>query len=375
VTDISRGHLYRYHRIYQCERCKCLFDSTEDVTQHRKSVQACELSLVPEAEGITDCIEKRLRSRKKTHRDQSEEDRWRELYLILFPETIVPSPCRFSFFSLLLPTSKHLFFHLEGRLHGNFFTPRTWFDDKPVDFEPIQEEPVIQSPGSEELTHYEEYARRELPRLVRSALDAIINDQTQPLEETLRAQLATIIRDCQDRVFSTYRSRSTPPKTMNGTQTSTSSNSFPLMDTSQNGSTVEELYHLPPPQDSGIDLLPFTGPLETKPRDRSNLFTDSGYGSDISSFTGGTHSSLSFSAGMDSTGAEISNLQSSQPTNGAPGDESTGTEPEINQGIPPDFWAGGTFEMPADENFDWNGFWEQNLVAESAIPATFPENA
>jgi hypothetical protein len=162
---------------------------------------------------------------------------------------------------------------------------------------------------------------------------------------------------------------------MNGTQTSTSSNPFPSMDTSQNGSTVEELYHLPPPQDSGIDLLPFTRPLETKPKDRSNLFTDSGYGSDISSFTEGTHSSLPFSAGIDSTGAEISNLKPSQPSNGVPGDESTGTEPEINQGIPPDFWAGRSFEMSADENFDWNGFWEQNLVAESAIPATFPENA
>ena len=75
-----------------------------------------------------------------------------------------------------------------------------------VDFEAIQDN-IMRSPESEELTSYEEYSRRELPRLFRDALEAAIADEAQPIEERLRSQLVGMIQDCQDRVFSAYRSR------------------------------------------------------------------------------------------------------------------------------------------------------------------------
>jgi hypothetical protein len=73
-----------------------------------------------------------------------------------------------------------------------------------TDFEAIQENPS-QSPDSRGLADYEDYARQELPRVFRASLEEIIRSQSQPLEDSLRSQLVTIIRDSQDRVFSRYR--------------------------------------------------------------------------------------------------------------------------------------------------------------------------
>jgi hypothetical protein len=73
-----------------------------------------------------------------------------------------------------------------------------------TDFEAIQEN-SSQSPDSRGLADYEDYARQELPRVFRAALEDIIRSQSQPLEDSLRSQLVTIIRDSQDRVFERYR--------------------------------------------------------------------------------------------------------------------------------------------------------------------------
>lgn len=48
-------------------------------------------------EGFTKEQEKKLRSRKKTHADMTDEDKWREIYMILFPDDdpeTIPSPCK-----------------------------------------------------------------------------------------------------------------------------------------------------------------------------------------------------------------------------------------------------------------------------------------
>jgi hypothetical protein len=96
-----RSHLYRYHRIFQCERCNELFVTEEVLKTHFMAVKSCELQPPSPAEGITDAIEKKLRSRKKTHREQSAEEKWKEIYGILFPNQSIPSACKFV---SLLPT-------------------------------------------------------------------------------------------------------------------------------------------------------------------------------------------------------------------------------------------------------------------------------
>jgi hypothetical protein len=57
-------------------------------------VKGCDLSLGGEVEGITDNIEKRLRSRKKTTEGQTAEERWKEIYYLIFPSEPIPGPCK-----------------------------------------------------------------------------------------------------------------------------------------------------------------------------------------------------------------------------------------------------------------------------------------
>jgi hypothetical protein len=64
------------------------------VNDHLKEPKGCELLEVVQQDGITNEIVEKLRSKKKAHRDQSEEDRWKEIYQILFPGEMVPNPCK-----------------------------------------------------------------------------------------------------------------------------------------------------------------------------------------------------------------------------------------------------------------------------------------
>ncbi|KAH8589251.1 hypothetical protein B0O99DRAFT_725623 [Bisporella sp. PMI_857] len=137
--------------------------------KHDPPAKGCELSIAGTVEGITIAIERRLKSRKKARPNQTGEERWKEIYQILFPQEQVPSAF----------------------------------------FEPVQDTVGVQSPDSEELANYEEYSRRELPRIFRSALEAAVNDEAQAIEGQLRTQLVEMIQDCQARVFSSFRSKLT----------------------------------------------------------------------------------------------------------------------------------------------------------------------
>jgi hypothetical protein len=45
-------------------------------------------------EGITDKLQKQLQCRKKLYPGQTEAERWQQVYQLLFPNEIVPSPCK-----------------------------------------------------------------------------------------------------------------------------------------------------------------------------------------------------------------------------------------------------------------------------------------
>jgi hypothetical protein len=66
---------------------------------------------------------------------------------------------------------------------------------------------IVDSPDSKELAEYEEYSRRELPRIFRDTLEEIINSEMLPMEEAIRNRLLDIIRDAQDRVFANYSAK------------------------------------------------------------------------------------------------------------------------------------------------------------------------
>lgn len=57
---------------------------------------------------------------------------------------------------------------------------------------------------SSDIANYENYVRRELPRLVRVNIEEKVRRETQPLEEPLIGALVSVIQDCHDKVFGSY---------------------------------------------------------------------------------------------------------------------------------------------------------------------------
>jgi hypothetical protein len=161
------------------------------------------------------------------------------------------------------------------------------------DFEPVQEN--AQSPDSRALADFEAFSRQQLPRYFRSYLEEAVNNETQHLEEHIRSHLVTIVRDCQDRMFSAYRSKSTKTNN-NATQTpsSTYDDSIATPPSSQEGSSstekLESSFHQPmdvlnssyqPP--TPLSTLPYVSDLQNSTKhtnpsiEPAHSLIDSGY--------------------------------------------------------------------------------------------------
>jgi hypothetical protein len=69
------------------------FKNQEELEAHARLTISCELQAYNPVDGISSEVKEQLRSRKKTP-GQSEADRWRDIYQLLFPGTPVPSPCK-----------------------------------------------------------------------------------------------------------------------------------------------------------------------------------------------------------------------------------------------------------------------------------------
>jgi hypothetical protein len=52
-------------------------------------------------EGITDRQKELIQCRKKLYPGQTEVERWQQIYQLLFPNEIVPSPCKSTIFVAL----------------------------------------------------------------------------------------------------------------------------------------------------------------------------------------------------------------------------------------------------------------------------------
>jgi hypothetical protein len=59
------------------------------------AAEICEVKIGQPPDGISAEDEQKLRSRKRRHPNQSDEDTWRDVYRILFPNEEIPSPCEF----------------------------------------------------------------------------------------------------------------------------------------------------------------------------------------------------------------------------------------------------------------------------------------
>jgi hypothetical protein len=93
----TRAHLYTTHLVFPCIRCKESFSYEKELERHMLATNVCEVNLsgvFTVTKGIFPNLAARLRSLKKRHRGPtSQEERWREIYRIMFPAEEIPSPC------------------------------------------------------------------------------------------------------------------------------------------------------------------------------------------------------------------------------------------------------------------------------------------
>lgn len=93
-----REHLYRCHQISpHCKRCWRTFKTQQQLDSHITvaATDICDVQSGNPPTGITPAVERQLRSRKKSHPNQTDEERWKDIYKILFPNVEIPSPCKF----------------------------------------------------------------------------------------------------------------------------------------------------------------------------------------------------------------------------------------------------------------------------------------
>ncbi|KAK4445420.1 hypothetical protein QBC34DRAFT_306863 [Podospora aff. communis PSN243] len=174
-----KTHLYRRHALpIQCPRCWGVFKSDELLRTHLQQNPPCQMAdnRTP-VEGFTKDQEKRLRSRKKAQADTKDEDKWREIYTILFPdddESSIPSP---------------------------------YYD--PSDFSPSP--PTGTSTADNSLEDYTTFIRREMPTLVRRELETVMQAaEFSDVDARLRSRIADIVLTLQPRLVDLYKQSQLP---------------------------------------------------------------------------------------------------------------------------------------------------------------------
>jgi hypothetical protein len=101
LADEPREHVYRNHDVPYCQRCHATFINPKALEEHLRAAEACVLKEGPLGHlGITPEQRVQLKSRRRGDGDanQTEEDKWIKVYLLLFsdvPRAEVPSPCEF----------------------------------------------------------------------------------------------------------------------------------------------------------------------------------------------------------------------------------------------------------------------------------------
>ncbi|KAL2148641.1 hypothetical protein VTH82DRAFT_2195 [Thermothelomyces myriococcoides] len=171
-----KTHLYRRHTLpIQCPRCWEQFKVESQLQDHLQQDPPCPIrqNRVIQ-EGFTKEQEKKLRSRKKTHADMTDEDKWREIYMILFPDDdpeTIPSP-----------------YYSESEDGGDNHN----------------------SGLSGELEDYATFVRREMPTLVRRELERLFQEEYPDIEERIRPRVADIVLSLQPRLLSLYKQSQMP---------------------------------------------------------------------------------------------------------------------------------------------------------------------
>ncbi|KAH7389987.1 hypothetical protein BKA66DRAFT_460242 [Pyrenochaeta sp. MPI-SDFR-AT-0127] len=174
-TTIARlkEHLYRRHLLPpQCHRCCTTFAHDTALRAHQRDERGCAVRTQMPLEGFDKEQERRLKSKKRSQTYQSEEEKWKGVYKILFPDDEaeqMPSPY--------------------------------------IEYHPHTTDP--NTPSS--ISTFQDFSRRELPRLVRRTLESVVEQEAQPLEDRLKERLVDIVRECQAQLVTMFDAGGTGP--------------------------------------------------------------------------------------------------------------------------------------------------------------------
>ncbi|KAK7542950.1 hypothetical protein IWX47DRAFT_544127 [Phyllosticta citricarpa] len=171
-SSVSRlkEHLHRVHRRpTACPRCYARFESQDGLDTHINQPTRClEARYHQNIEGFGVDQERQLRCKKRVAGVKSEEEKWRAIYRILFPDDAeIPSPYQDS---------------------GDSTASR------PIDF-----------------SRWEQTLLDELPRIFRQTLEDTLNRDMQAIEQTLRNQVPGIIRNLREQLFAAFVSDTQGP--------------------------------------------------------------------------------------------------------------------------------------------------------------------
>ncbi|KAH8728118.1 hypothetical protein GQ44DRAFT_702646 [Phaeosphaeriaceae sp. PMI808] len=173
-TTVARlkEHLYRRHLLPpQCHRCCTTFPNDIKLREHQRDPRGCEVHEQVPLEGFDKDQERQLKSKKKSQAYQTEEEKWKGVYRILFPddsEDQIPTPY--------------------------------------VEYQAC----TGKSGDASNVIRFQEFSRLELPRLVRRTLEAAVEHEAQPLEDRLKERLLDIIKECQGQLVSMFHATSGP---------------------------------------------------------------------------------------------------------------------------------------------------------------------
>ena len=96
---VDREHIYRRHcSKFRCQRCREGFQNVEELLAHQNS-NTCKMSDDPDCQELDISDAQVAEIRKRSVKSRTEEEKWQDLYRILFPEDAaeaIPSPCKSS---------------------------------------------------------------------------------------------------------------------------------------------------------------------------------------------------------------------------------------------------------------------------------------
>ena len=180
----DREHIYRRHSLKNfCPRCFEHFDESEALKRHQRADVPCRVK-APVSDGvITEEQYTQLHQRAKAH--STEEDKWEEMYRIIFPDEEVPSPCTPPRLSPLIP------------FHPGTNTQPDYEADTSI-------APKPETSRFKNMDECKDFVRAEIIRLVRPAMEHYVTELFEDVQVKADRKAGEIIRDVETKVLRTF---------------------------------------------------------------------------------------------------------------------------------------------------------------------------